>query len=184
MTTESEGTPSSAENTDDASSAEDRRDFLGTMTSAAMAGGLVSGYGAFAVFAGRFLFPSGPKDVGWQFVATIDQLEMGTSIAYETPSGGKVVIARQNDGDSADAFVALSSVCPHLGCQVHWESVRNRFFCPCHNGAFDPAGKATEGPPAAAGQELTRFPLKVEDGLLYIEAPLHSLTGSDRGEPS
>ena len=163
------------------SDAVERRTFLGATAFWSMVGGLVAGYGAFAAFAGRFLFPSSSKSTDWQFVATVDQLQVGESMDYEAPSGDKVVVARQNEGGSSDAFIALSSVCPHLGCQVHWESVNDRFFCPCHNGAFDASGKPTEGPPAAAGQELTRFPLKVEDGLLFIDAPLHSVSGSNRG---
>jgi Rieske Fe-S protein len=142
-----------------------------------MAGGLAAGYGMFAASAGRFLFPSGRGASAWQFVATLDQLPLGQAMAYETPFGARIVVARQREGNDAESFIALSSICPHLGCQVHWESQNDRFFCPCHNGAFDESGKPTEGPPAAAGQELTRFPLKVEEGLLYIEVPLESIVG-------
>ena len=87
------------------------------------------------------------------------------------PSGAKVVVARQEEGDSAAAFVALSSICPHLGCKVFWEANNDRFFCPCHNGAFDASGAPTEGPPATADQHLTRFPLTVKDNLLLIHVP-------------
>ena len=87
------------------------------------------------------------------------------------------------DGDTADAFVALSSICPHLGCQVHWEPQNDRFFCPCHNGAFDASGKPTEGPPATAGQELTRFPLQVMNGLLFIQVPMQSVNGAGQSVP-
>ena len=153
---------------------EPRRNFL---TSTLMAGGLAAGYGMFAAHAGRFLFPIGNRALAWQFVATLDQLKLGESLPFVAPSGAKIVVARQNEGDSADDFIALSSVCPHLGCAVHWEAQNERFFCPCHNGAFDASGKATEGPPAAANQELKRFPLMVEDGLLFIELPSEFLTG-------
>ena len=140
-----------------------------------MAGGLAAGYGTFAAHAGRFLFPNGNGGRAWQFVATLNRIKTGESLPFVTPSGAKIVVARQSEGDAAENFIALSSVCPHLGCAVHWESQNSRFFCPCHNGAFDASGKATEGPPAAANQELTRFPLKVENGLLYIEVPTESL---------
>jgi Rieske Fe-S protein len=59
-----------------------------------------------------------------------------------------------------------------LGCQVHWEEKNDRFFCPCHNGAFDRTGVATEGPPALAKQTLKEFKLQVVNGLLFIEAPM------------
>ena len=100
---------------------------------------------------------------------------MGDSIAYRAPSGEKIAIARRAlRGDVTD-FIALSSTCPHLGCQVHWEGNHNRFFCPCHNGAFNAEGKAIAGPPAEAWQSLATYPLKVEGGLLFIEAPLEKL---------
>ncbi|MCA9183362.1 MAG: Rieske (2Fe-2S) protein [Planctomycetales bacterium] len=141
---------------------------LGWSSSAIMAAGLAAGYGTLAAFAGRFLFPVNKQSENWQFVAVVDQMSVGQALPYQLPSGAKVVIARQAEGDSADAFVALSSICPHLGCAVHWEAQNDRFFCPCHNGAFDPTGKATEGPTAAASQSLKKFSLKVERGLLYI----------------
>jgi Rieske Fe-S protein len=72
-------------------------------------------------------------------------------------------------------FVALSSICPHLGCRVHWESHNERFFCPCHNGAFDSSGKAIAGPPKTANQTLPEYPLKVVDGSLYIEMSIESV---------
>lgn len=155
----------------------DRRKLLATASTTAMVGGLAVSYGRFATMAGRFLFPARGDDVAWQFVATLDRLQVGESMPFVCPSGAKVVIARQGEGDTAADFIALSSVCPHLGCQVHWESSNDRFFCPCHNGAFDPQGKPLEGPPKSAGQELTQFPLKVQDGLLYIEAPMNSVGG-------
>lgn len=155
----------------------DRRDFLGSLTATLMGGGLLAGYGVFAGQAGRFLYPAAKKTTLWQFVSTLDELRLGESLSFETPAGAKVVIARQTEGDSADAFIALSSVCPHLGCAVHWEPQNDRFFCPCHNGAFDASGQPTEGPPAAANQSLTRFPLQVQNGLLFIEVPQESLNG-------
>ena len=140
-----------------------------------MVGGLAAGYGVFAAHAGRFLYPARRGSVAWHFVSTLDQLNVGQAMAFETPTGANVVVARQSEGDTVENFIALSSVCPHLGCAVHWEPHNDRFFCPCHNGAFDAAGQATEGPPAQANQELNQFPLKVENGLLYIEVPMESV---------
>lgn len=156
-----------------------RRNFLST---AAMSAGLVVTGGSICAMAGRFLYPVKSENPNWQYVATTRSLPLGLSFEYTTPAGAKVVVARQEEGEDESAFIALSSVCPHLGCQVHWESNRNEFFCPCHNGAFDTSGKATEGPPAMAGQSLTRFPLKVANGLLYIEVPGESVSSSETGE--
>jgi Rieske Fe-S protein len=136
-----------------------------------MAGGLVAAYGTLAAFMARFLYPARPTRKGWMFVADVGSLPEGESLVYRTPAGAPVNITRLERTGTADDFIALSSTCPHLGCQVHWEVQNNRFFCPCHNGIFDPAGKATAGPPADAGQSLPRFALKVEQNLLFIEVP-------------
>ncbi len=159
----------------------DRRTFLSTASSVVMAGGLLAGYGTFAGFAARYLYPAKPTPKGWMFVATTTSLKPGESLAYKTPAGAAVAIARQGAGETAADFIALSSTCPHLGCQVHWESKDSRFFCPCHNGAFDGNGVAIGGPPKEAGQSLPRYPLKVEHGLLFIEVPTgREIASADR----
>ncbi len=157
----------------------DRRSVLSWFSSAAMIGGLGAAYGTLAAFMGRFLYPAGPPDRGWMFVSEVESIAAGDAVVFETPAGATVNIARQGRGASAEDFIALSSVCPHLGCQVHWEAHNDRFFCPCHNGVFDPSGVAIAGPPGEAGQSLSRYPLKVEEGLLFIEVPFEVVV---RGE--
>lgn len=154
-----------------------RRTFLSRTSSLAMAGGLLAGYGTFAAIAGRYLYPARPEATGWLFVTDVQGMQAGDSMVFVAPSGATAAIARQGSSGAVSDFVALGSTCPHLGCKVHWEAQNSRFFCPCHNGAFDPSGRAIAGPPAEAGQSLPRYPLKIEDGLLYIEAPLDRLVG-------
>ncbi len=154
----------------------DRRGFLSAASGVAMAGGLLAGYGTFFAYAGRFLYPPSDAPTAWMYVTDVGRLEPGESMLYRTPAGEPVVIARQSGGDLAADFLALSSTCPHLGCQVHWEGAKNRFFCPCHNGTFDAAGLGTGGPPE--GQSLLRYPLRVEAGLLYLEVPLTRLAAA------
>jgi nitrite reductase/ring-hydroxylating ferredoxin subunit len=155
----------------------DRRSI--SLGGAAMAGGLLAGYGMFAWIAARFLYPARDAAKGWLFVTRQQDVAVGASIRYRTPNGATVNITRRAAGDGADAFIALSSTCPHLGCQVHWQGDQNRYFCPCHNGTFDPDGKGTGGPPGDAGQSLPRYALKVEAGLLYIEVPMATLAAAD-----
>jgi Rieske Fe-S protein len=157
----------------------DRRDFLSTASTVVMAGGLVAGYGTFVAMAGRYVFPT-EVETPWLFVAEANSIQPGESLAFDSPTGVKVTIARgatdgANRPAATDDFIALSSVCPHLGCRVHWELNNGRFFCPCHNGVFDPQGKPLSGPPKAAGQELSRYPIKVEGGLLYIAMSIESV---------
>jgi Rieske Fe-S protein len=123
----------------------DRRTFL-RASSLAMAGGLAAGYGTLGYMAGRFLYPSQPQQRIWLFVAEVDRLQVGKVFPYRTPAGQTISITRREEEGTVEDFLALSSTCPHLGCQVHWEPANTRFFCPCHNGVFDPEGKATEGP--------------------------------------
>lgn len=163
-----------------------RRDFLATTSNVAMAGGLLASYGTFFYMAGRFLYPAAPQPKTWMFVAPVAEIAPGESLTITDPTGASVVIARrertpeeEEKEPSVDEFIALSSVCPHLGCKVHWQAARNRFFCPCHNGVFDATGLGTEGPPE--GQTLARFPLQVVAGLLYIEVDVEgAVAAADR----
>lgn len=165
-------TPQSA---NDVHPADDRRGFLSKVSSLGMLAGLGASYGTAGAYAARYLYPAKPRARAWMYVARVADLPVGAGLRYTTPGGEKVTIARQAQTGGPDDFVALSSTCPHLGCQVHWESQNQRFFCPCHNGAFDKSGKGISGPPGEAGQSLPRYPLKSEGGLLYIEAPVENL---------
>jgi len=156
------GTPEPADETS-------RRNLLSTATTVAVGAGLAASYGTFFFYAGRYLYPASDTETAWLFVARTEDLDRAGSIEYRAPSGATIVVAAKGRGE----YLALSSVCPHLGCQVHWEAQNERFFCPCHNGVFDADGQGTEGPPK--GQSLLRYPLKVENGLLYIEVPVESL---------
>ncbi len=149
----------------------DRRQFLETASRTAMVAGLAGGYGGFALIAGRYLYPATTGEVMWQFVTEVVGINVGDSIRYRGPSGETINIARIGREGTADDFIALSSTCPHLGCQVRWEGQNDRFFCPCHNGVFDPAGKGIGGPPGEAGQSLPRYELRIENGLLSIAVP-------------
>jgi len=175
------GEPSASTDVGGAEGADpDRRRFLGNVSRAAMTAGLVGGYGGLGLVAGRYLYPARPSERIWQYVVELTRMDVGAARLYRAPSGESINIVRQGDmGDETD-FIALSSTCPHLGCQVHWESQNNRYFCPCHNGTFDPSGTATGGPPAEAGQNLGRYPLRVQGGLLFIEVPATRLLGEAR----
>lgn len=149
----------------------DRRGFIKNTSRVAMTAGIVGGYGGFAAIAGRFLYPSRTGEVMWQFVTETAGLDVGEAIRYRGPSGETINITRMARNGNSDDFIALSSTCPHLGCQVRWEAQNDRFFCPCHNGVFDPSGLGIGGPPGEAGQSLPRYELKVENGMLHIAVP-------------
>ena len=152
-----------------------RRTWLSRVSSAVMALGLTLGYGMFGTVIGWFLYPAKASSRTWQFLADLGTFGIGESVTYEAPAGQKIVVTRLADKGVPEDFIALSSVCPHLGCQVHWESNNDRFFCPCHNGSFDKAGQPVSGPPKDSNQPLPRYPLRVENRLLFIEVPMEAL---------
>lgn len=158
-----------------------RRDFLTSGSGLTMAAGLTAGYGTLGLMAARYTYPARDRLKAWVYVIDAAALKEGDSLTYRAPGGETIAIARQGATGKIEDFLALSSTCPHLGCQVHWEGPANRFFCPCHNGAFDPTGKPIEGPPADSGTPLSGYQLKLENGLLFIQVPIETLKADARG---
>lgn len=130
-----------------------------------MGGTLAAAYGLLASYAGRFLYPRKKSArVREIFVATAAQIQPGKPITWTAPNGQSILIHK-----TGEEYLALSNVCPHLGCKVHWEETHNRFFCPCHSGAFDKNGVATEGPPKAMGKNLSRYDLVVKGQAIFLK---------------
>ena len=153
-----------------------RRTALWFTARVTMVAGLVGSYGLFAWVGARFMLPPRIGRMHQLFVSRAKDIAVGGTLLYQTPDGRTANITRRtSDGTVAD-FIALSSTCPHLGCQVRWEGPNNRYFCPCHNGTFDAQGKATGGPPGDAGQSLPRYLLTLQKGLLYIQVPTEQLS--------
>ncbi|MBI2875777.1 MAG: Rieske 2Fe-2S domain-containing protein [Candidatus Tectomicrobia bacterium] len=66
-----------------------------------------------------------------------------------------------------EGIVAVSLVCPHLGCIVKWDGERQRFQCPCHDGYFGPTGQVISGPPPVSLEPLE---IKVAGDKLIVGA--------------
>ena len=85
---------------------------------------------------------------------TID-LANATYAALNTAGGSMVVqgviIANTGSGN----FVALSSVCTHLGCTIGYSLAANNFPCPCHGSVFSTSGAVVNGPAATALNSYT-----------------------------
>ena len=64
-----------------------------------------------------------------------------------------------------DKIVALSAICPHLGCAVGWDAGAGNFLCPCHDSRFSPEGTKLTGPSERGMDEL---PLQVVEGRLQL----------------
>jgi cytochrome b6-f complex iron-sulfur subunit/menaquinol-cytochrome c reductase iron-sulfur subunit len=64
-----------------------------------------------------------------------------------------------------DAVVALSAVCPHLGCAIG-AAPDGAFVCPCHDSVFAPNGDAKTGPSPRGMDPLAT---KLEDGVVLVD---------------
>lgn len=71
----------------------------------------------------------------------LTSLAPGDSALVET-DGESVAAYRTPDGE----LFAVSPVCTHMGCKVHWNSVETSWDCPCHGSRFRPDGTVIEGP--------------------------------------
>lgn len=78
-----------------------------------------------------------------------------TDDASAIPVGGAVRFTYPTERDPAvllrlddDLFVAYSTICTHLACEVLWRADHSDLYCPCHEGHFSPqTGAPTAGPP-------------------------------------
>jgi menaquinol-cytochrome c reductase iron-sulfur subunit len=62
-------------------------------------------------------------------------------------------------------LIALSTVCPHLGCSIDFDAEAGKFKCPCHKSWFTLAGEVEEGP---SPRGLDQLEVKTEDKLVAI----------------
>jgi glycine/D-amino acid oxidase-like deaminating enzyme/nitrite reductase/ring-hydroxylating ferredoxin subunit len=68
-------------------------------------------------------------------------LAPGDSAIVES-EGESFAAWRSPDGE----LFAVSPVCTHMGCKVHWNSAETSWDCPCHGSRFRPDGTVIEGP--------------------------------------
>jgi len=140
---------------------------LGSLLLGALPLGALGWWGAIGVRAAVDRGP-GPRRL---FVAPLDAIGWGQSLVYQTPAGSEIAITRRGRGSSPDDFVALSNVCPHMGCRVRWDRGAQHYVCPCHDGTFDAGGRPTGGPPLREGTPLGGFALEVARDLLFVLLP-------------
>jgi len=60
---------------------------------------------------------------------------------------------------------ARSLLCPHMGCRVVWRDQEGEYFCPCHEGRFDPEGTVVSGPPP---KPLRQIPARIEGDQIVV----------------
>ena len=82
----------------------------------------------------------------------------------ETRKQSVIFVDRDGDG-----YRALSAVCQHLGCRVHWDDGAQQFKCPCHGGVYDREGQVVAGPPP---RPLERLNVRVNPKTSDLEVEL------------
>jgi cytochrome b6-f complex iron-sulfur subunit len=130
---------------------------------------MLSGLGAVTAFAtglaARYLYPL--KAIRRRrsiYLAPTADIPPGRGRPYTLPDGGTALVT-----DTGTEIVALSDICPHLGCKVHYDAQQGRFICPCHGGVFEKDGTAIAGPPADEGKNLRRYSVSRVGDNLFIE---------------
>ncbi|HET7785882.1 MAG TPA: Rieske (2Fe-2S) protein [Myxococcales bacterium] len=116
------------------------------------------------LFAGDGVFPGRVQNGQFTFaVAGFPALARVGGAVVGQPSGfpGPLAVSRIALA-GADAFSAVSAVCPHQGCTVLPGGPG--YACPCHGSTFDLNGGFVQGP---AGAGLLRYPV-VFDGVNLI----------------
>ena len=88
-------------------------------------------------------------------------LESGTAMMFKFGNAPAILI-RHPDG----SWGSFSAKCTHLGCTVQYEPDKDRIFCACHGGVYDPAtGKPVAGPPPKG---LTQYKVEVRDDAVVV----------------
>jgi Rieske Fe-S protein len=95
-------------------------------------------------------------------IARLSALAEGGAVYFRYPGPeDEAVLIRLRGGE----LVAYSQRCTHLSCAVVFQPERQRIYCPCHEGVFDPrSGVPTAGPPR---RRLTPIRLRVDGDVVY-----------------
>jgi nitrite reductase/ring-hydroxylating ferredoxin subunit len=113
----------------------------------------------------------------WQAVTTTADLPAGSAVRFSTAAFDGYVV---NDGGE---IRALSSVCTHMGCTLHYRPDWHDLRCPCHGASFDlngelANGRAQWGKTGGYAGDAQAYPIalpplarpkvKVADGTVYV----------------
>ena len=139
-----------------------RRDLLNALLGAGAVGlGAVAGETALAFLTGAKVPVPDKITVSGPSLETLER-DRFVLAAYGPTA---VMIYRLPDGE----LRALSAVCTHGQCNVHYRPQENDIYCGCHHGRFDADGVNVHGTPPP--RPLARFHLReMADGTLIVSA--------------
>lgn len=94
-------------------------------------------------------------------IAGVADVPEGASLNFHYPDESYPALLIHLPGK----FVAYEEKCTHLLCPVLYQHDKGRIYCPCHEGAFDPAtGQNREGPPP---RPLNKIKVEVRGDAVY-----------------
>ncbi len=89
------------------------------------------------------------------------KLAPGSALMFKFASKPSMLI-HHDDG----TWTALTAVCTHLGCTVHYEAENKCIRCACHGGVYDPkTGGNVSGPPP---KPLKQYAVTVTDVAVVV----------------
>lgn len=128
-----------------------------------LGGGLVASFLAFIAPVISYLWPAQSRGPGVQTVSAGQEADFPEGQAKTVAvAGHPVVVVRTSQG-----FRAVSAICTHLGCIVHWDPARKEIACPCHAAFFGVDGRVISGPPNKA---LTEYGVVVVNGEVMVKS--------------
>jgi Rieske Fe-S protein len=98
----------------------------------------------------------------------------GWNRVHDTKIGAAWVVALD------DEIIAISTVCPHLGCAIDFDPESRKFTCPCHRSAFSLDGTVEFGP---SPRPLDRLDVRIDEGRVAIKYQRFKLGGGQK-EPT
>ncbi len=73
---------------------------------------------------------------------------------------GTIFLARKEQ-----SIMALSTICPHLGCGIDYSASSKQFVCPCHDSSFTEDGAVAAGP---SPRGMDSLETRVKDGKIEV----------------
>jgi Rieske Fe-S protein len=146
---------------------------------------LIFGFATFSPVL-RLLYPEAKpyKFFNYEFKSTFDPIKIGLTtdvapgegkpfkVVLDLPYAGPEKIRQNIFGVLVNVngeYKAYSTVCPHLNCSVQWiptNEEKQKLWCNCHNGSFDPSTGAVTGGPPPKG--LTVFTIEARGPDIYL----------------
>ena len=135
-----------------------RRDAIKSILSFVPLGVAFGGLSAMGI---RFITPGRKESEQRVFAINLKDLQVNETRRIRDLKGKELLVVRTGERE----VKAISTVCTHLGCTVYWQKKQNRFYCPCHQGVFDPDGAVVSGP---APKALDSYKIELEGDNVFI----------------